>query len=293
MALQPPATTRPNVIVGVDGSESSRRALHWAAAQAGRRRLPLRVLHAVDLPRREVAIGRPETIDIAAARRLVDSAVADVERTWPEVTVYGEWLVGIPPAVLVRSANRTDLVVVGSRGWDRLGSMVAGSVSTEVAQRATCPVVVVRWPRPTGYFPKHRGVVVGVDGSAGSMEAVDFAFAAAAERGLPLTAVQVAVAERERLDIAETVADWTERYPDVAVHMQYETGQPAQVLADLSAGADLLVIGSHGRDASAALRLGSVSRHVLERAECAVAIVRGQPGLRSHDRGHAVAGLPS
>jgi nucleotide-binding universal stress UspA family protein len=173
MASQPQTTTtRPTVIVGFDGSEDSRRALHWAAAQAGRRYQRLRVLQAVELPRRKVATRGSETTDVAAARRLVESAITDVERTWPEVTVSGEWLVGPPSAVLVRSASPTDLVVVGSRGRNCIESTVIGSVSNEVAQRASCPVVIARWPRRTGHFRTHRGVVVGVDGSAGSMDAV-------------------------------------------------------------------------------------------------------------------------
>jgi nucleotide-binding universal stress UspA family protein len=283
MASLPQATTEPTVIVGVDGSEDGRRALHWAAGQAGRRQQRLRVLHAIDLPRRTRATGSPETADGAAARRLVESAVADIQRTWPEVTASGEWLVGIPSAVLVRSARPTDLVVVGSRVSDRIESTVISSVSNEVAERATCPVVIVRWPRGTGHVHTHRGLVVGVDGSAGSTAAVEFAFAAAAERKMPLTAIhalrdpivdsRVAVTDRERVDISKSVADWTQHYPDVAVEMRYENGQPAQVLADSSAGSDLLVVGSRGHNGTTERRLGTVSRDVLERAECAVAFV--------------------
>jgi nucleotide-binding universal stress UspA family protein len=295
MASRPEAITRPSVIVGVDGSEDSRRALHWAAAHAGRRRLPLRVLHAVDFPHSQLMLDNSANqTDLVEARTLVESAVSDVERTWPGLAVTGDWLIGTPSEALARSANPTDLVVVGSRGLGQIGSLLIGSVSNELAQRATCPVVVVRWSRDVRNPETRRGVVVGVDGSKTSMAAVAFAFAAASERGLPLTVVHavrdpytqptiasqlsrpagVPTDDRERLDVAEATAGWKEQNPDVPVTVRYENGRAAQVLTDMSAGSDLLVVGSHGRGATAALVLGSTSRAVLERARCPVAVVR-------------------
>ena len=81
-----------------------------------------------------------------------------------------------------------------------------------------------------------------------------------------------------------------QHYPDVTVTMRHENGLPAQVLADLSAGSDLLVIGSHGHRAASALLLGRVARDVLKRAECAVAVVRGQLHRDALGQGHVIAG---
>jgi nucleotide-binding universal stress UspA family protein len=169
-----------------------------------------------------------------------------------------------------------------------------GSVSADVAQRATCPVVVVRATRGRSYFDARNGIVVGIDGSQGSMAATGFAFAAASARRLPLTVVHavwdpypaspasvasLAAVSRTALDadvdIAATIVGWRQQYPEVPVATRYENGRPAQVLADLAAGADLLVVGARGHTTTAQLLLGSVSRNVLEIAPCPVAVVRG------------------
>jgi nucleotide-binding universal stress UspA family protein len=295
------ARQRPSVVVGVDGSPDGRHALHWAAAHAGRRRQSLRVLHAVDLPRRRLgrrAAVEPSDATMVRARELVDSSVAHVERIWPDVPVTGRWEIGTASELLTDAAAASDLLVVGSRGRGRIRTALLGSVSAEVAQRAGCPVVVVRTVREVRSLDSHRGVVVGVDGSVGSAAATGFAFAAAAERGLGLTVAHAvwdpnaespAIAalrrhsdraggdDRGQHDLVEPIAGWKERYPDVPVVTRYEYGRPGQVLADVSAGADLLVVGDRGRDFATEGPLGSVSRDVLRRARCPVAVVRGRP----------------
>jgi nucleotide-binding universal stress UspA family protein len=291
--------TRPMVIVGVDGSEDGRHALHWAAGEAGRRRLPLRVMHAVDFPDGPIgqrAGSAPDRMmGLDDAQRIVDDALADVARTWPDVTASADWIVGTPWAVLARAATESDLIVVGSRGRRRRRSVSMGSVSADVAQRATCPVVVVRATRGRSYFDARNGIVVGIDGSEGSMVATGFAFAAAAARRLPLSvvhavwapspasptsvvslaAVNRATLDADTVDIAATIVGWRQRYPEVPVATRHENGRPARVLADLAAGADLLVVGARGHTTTADLLLGSVSRNALEIAPCAVAVVRG------------------
>ena len=291
--------TRPMVIVGVDGSDDGRHALHWAAGEAGRRRLPLRIMHAVDFPDGPVGQRTRSEPDrmmgLDDAQRIVDDALADVARTWPDVAASADWIVGTPWAVLARAATESDLIVVGSRGRRRRRSASMGSVSADVAQRAACPVVVVRATRGRSYFDARNGIVVGIDGSEASMTAAGFAFAAASARRLPLTVVHavwdpypaspaavvsLATVDRKRLngeavDVAAAIVGWRQRYPDVPVATRYESGRPAQVLADLSAGADLLVVGARGHTTAAQLLLGSVSRNVLAIAPCAVAVVRG------------------
>lgn len=289
------------VIVGVDGTEEDRRALSWAAAEAGRRRWPLRVIHAVDYPHAQLYVETAAASrlgeDREVAQKIVDIAVAEVERTWPEVEVTGEWAAGSPASVLARAAIERDVLVVGSRGLGRVASVLVGSVSSNVTQHAVCPVVVVREKAtPTRYPGDRRGVILGVDGSLASVAATGFAFEEASLRALPLTVVhavwepytesqavvavlsdprRVAVDDSERLDVAETIAGWREQYPDVNVVTRYENGRPERVLADLSGQADLLVVGARGRGASKSLLLGSVSRDVLKRAHCPVAVVRG------------------
>jgi nucleotide-binding universal stress UspA family protein len=162
-------------------------------------------------------------------------------------------------------------------------------VSDQVAQHAPCPVVVVREPAN----PAQDRVVVGVDGSADAQRAIGFAFDIAARNNAPLTALYGwperrpgtvsarsprlgAIGERidagERL-LAESLAGWAEKYPDVSVIGEAVPVRPARLLVDASEQAALVVVGSRGRGGFAALLLGSVSRAVLHHARCAVAVV--------------------
>jgi len=284
------------VIVGVDGSEHGRHALHWAAGEAARRDQPLQALHAVAFPDQPVdaSPGTDTMVGLDEARRIVDDAVADVGRIWPQIAFSASWIVGTPWAVLTRAATESDLIVVGSYGRRHPWSGPMGSVAADVAQRATCPVVVVRTPRDR-YGPDRHGVVVGIDGSRASLVAAGFAFAAASARRLPLTVVhavwnpmesptvvllpypanQPATNGYKTLDVVDEINAWRERYPEVGVVARYENGQPAQVLTDPSTDADLLVVGARGRTAARTVPLGSVSRDALQQAPCPVAVVRG------------------
>jgi nucleotide-binding universal stress UspA family protein len=289
---------RPMVIVGVDGSEDGRHALHWAAGEAARRGQPLRLMHAVDFPDRPLGpttASEPDTmVGLDEARRIVAEALADAGRTWPDVDISGDWIVGTPWAVLTRAATQTDLIVIGAHGRSRRSSARMGSVAADVAHRATCPVVVVRAGRRRRYAEHPYGIVLGVDGSETSLNATNFAFAAASARRLPLTVVHAVwdpephivyprkptatprpLNGAESPDIDDTIAGGREDYPDVGVVTRYENGRPAQVLADLSAGADLLVVGARGQGTNGDLLLGSVSRNALQLAPCPVAVVRG------------------
>jgi nucleotide-binding universal stress UspA family protein len=118
---------------------------------------------------------------------------------------------------------------------------------------------------------------------------VAFAFDAASRRGVPLVAVHAwwdhldrmvplldwdLIETEEREVLAERLAGWGEKYPDVAVGRLITPDRPARVLVEESRRAQLVVVGSRGRGAAAGLLLGSVSHAVLHRAHCSVAVVR-------------------
>ena len=169
-----------------------------------------------------------------------------------------------------------------------------GSVSVQVAAHAHCPVVVVHaLPTPA---PEAAPVVVGVDGSDSSTDAIAYAYEQASSRGVGLTVVHAwwlgwpdyveitsasavwaidwrAVAQEEEAVVAESLAGWQEKYPDVTVRRHSVRQLPVEALVDESRKACLVVVGTRGRGGFAGLLLGSVSQGVMHRAHCPVAIV--------------------
>ena len=281
------------VVVGVDGSASAYRAVEWAAGEAHRRGVGLRLVRAfscttADHPTGWVARYRDEMLDVS--RRQVARAVRVAADTRPDVEAESQVEIGAPIEVLSSEARRAQLLVLGDRGLGEVAGLVLGSVAVSLAARGACPVVVVRGERAGADGP----VVVGVDGSPVSEAALAFAFDAAAARGVDLVAVHAwsptAIDEElaslvewdasaESAVLAERLAGWGQKYPQVAVRRTVVRDGAVRALVTASAGAQLVVVGSRGRGNAAGLLLGSVSHGVLHGAHCPVAVVR--PGTDS------------
>jgi nucleotide-binding universal stress UspA family protein len=285
-------STTPSVVVGVDGSDSGRHALDWAVEEATRRRLPLHLLCAwqSDYAAETVAPLVPSIEE--DCRSILEAAAANAKTVSPGVEVRTSTVHAQAASALIAASRHADSVVVGSRGFGAVKESFLGSTSMQLAAHAACPVVVVR--EPVTQHDATRRVVVGVDGADLSIEATGYAFAQASQRGLGLTVLHAwdanvftsgvamsalvepwaeLVNEQDEITSA-AIAGWTGRYPDVEVHTQVVQGRPADILVDTSEGAELLVVGSRGRGGFRGLLLGSVSRHVLHRAHCPVAVVR-------------------
>jgi nucleotide-binding universal stress UspA family protein len=278
---------RIGVLVGVDGSDCGWQALDWAAAEAAARQTALRVVH--------VLTGWPTPVPAEvravaekAAQATVDTAVDRARRAAPDVSVHGRRVSGEPVAQLLQLAADAEQVVVGSRGRGGFAALLLGSVGADVAAHAKSSVVVVR-----GTLPADGPVIVGVDGSTRGEAALEYAFAHAARRDLPVRAVHVyqpyypgigpypgvpVDAEMVREDAEqltrETVGRWAAKYPDVPLESRVISGGTAHHLIEESETGSLLVVGSRGHGGFAGLLLGSVSQAVVRHAHCPVAIAR-------------------
>jgi nucleotide-binding universal stress UspA family protein len=281
-------------VVGVDGSEASFAAVRLAAREAGFRGRSLRVVHAFVWPLVQATMaGVPRPEPDAEMRRdaeqIVRDAVAEATKADPELAVTGDLVTGGAGGALVDASRDAVLVVLGDRGLGGFTGLLVGSVAVQVAAHGSCPVLVAR-----GREHASGPVVVGVDGSATSDAAVQMAFEEASARGAELVAVHFwtgpvstgpgdmlplvydyddVEADEVRL-LAESIAGWRERYPEVPVTRRVIRGHPAHGLVDESVQAQLLVVGARGRGGFTALLLGAVSQAVLHHATCPVAIVR-------------------
>jgi nucleotide-binding universal stress UspA family protein len=288
-------------VVGYDGTQAARRAVDWAADEATRRRLRLEVVYAVD--RGVLAAAPTSTMPwvpshaVSAADAVTAEGVDRARARHGQLSVVGTTLVCSPRSVLVDTARNAELLVVGSRGHEGLGSAVLGSVATSTVVHAPCPVVVVRGDHFVSPGPQHP-VVVGVDDSEPAAcalrHAADLAASAhaplrivCARRPLPLdgwvraywravtpTLDPVEVTdEAARVILGRAKNAVHAQQPGVAVHAVMAEGPPAGVILAHARDAALVVVGARGRGNVAGLLLGSVSHGVVHGAQCPVLVV--------------------
>ena len=184
--------TASPVVVGIDGSSTSREALVWAAHEAHLRGAPLRAVHARPRPDYDPILAgasclSPVPLVEEGADVALGTAVDLVQDLDPELPVEGSVCLGAAASVLLDEAEAgAGLLVVGSRGLGAFDSLFLGSVSTHLAARSPAPVVVVP---PRTPFSVDGPVVVGVDGAAHSAAAVREGAREAAAREVPLDLV--------------------------------------------------------------------------------------------------------
>ena len=289
------------IVVGYDGSVTSRAALEWGIAEARARHTSLRIVHVLASPAVAVTgYGIYEPLDselvLKVGEQTLASAVERVQEIAPDLEVDTRLIPGPPAQGLLDHLDGAELVVVGRRGHGTFGELLLGSTSLALATHAPCPVIVLREGvgRPIEAVEAGR-VVVGVDGSELSSEALAFAFEEASLRRAGLTALHawdapffdvpghggpgVPDAMREFQDeelrlLSESLAGWREKYPDVDVRQTLVHEEPVKALVEASPGAALLVVGSRGRGGLRSMLLGSVSHALVHHARCPVAVVR-------------------
>ncbi len=294
-----PHKIRRTVVAGVDGSKSALAAVRWAAREAVRLALPLRLVHAFGWPNTR-HIGDPglgvdqRGVLLRVAHEQISVAVEAAAAATSGVEIEHEVVVGYPIRVLEVESRRAQLLVLGSRGLGGVSGLIVGSVAVALAAHAACPVVVVRGAELVAVSTQ-LPVVVGVDGTPTSEAAIAFAFDAADARGVPLVAVHTwwdlfvdptldpltdweAIEASEQRVLAERLAGWRDKYPEVEVQRVVTRDRPARQLLKQAQGAQLVVVGSRGRGAFSGLLLGSVSHALIHHAPCPVAVVRPVPG---------------
>lgn len=138
-----------SIVVGVDGSDSSKAALRWALEEGRLRGCTVEAVYAWEYsPAPGIgpapAAGAPVELLRRSAKDLLEAAIADAGGATAGVDVRAVAIEGPATAALVEAAERAELVVVGSRGRGGFAGLLLGSVSHQVSQHASCPVVIVR-----------------------------------------------------------------------------------------------------------------------------------------------------
>ncbi len=280
------------VVVGVDGTGRSLRALTWGAHEARMRGADLVVVHALPRYEADFPFFPPGRFEEAEARghEVVAEAVALVRETHPDVAVVTEQPMQTPAQALLERSGRAQVVALGAKGED-VGNLLLGSTVLQVVGHADCPVVVV------GHASAgHDRVAVGTDGSPDSGAALALAFEEARLRGARLSVVSALGLPqgwprhllrplppddeellRRRESVEAQLTALLEEHPDTEVSLDVHHAEPLTALGEASHRADLLVLGSRGRGGFHGLAVGSTTHRMLHLAGCPVAVTRAAP----------------
>jgi nucleotide-binding universal stress UspA family protein len=285
-------TVADPVIVGVDTTAPGMGVtVGLAADEAQLRRTRLHLVHAWLPQPYDTPDAKWDAQERRAAEARLAELVAGAAARQPGLELSSGITETGPREALSALSRAAQLLVLGARGSGGFPGLLAGSTSLYMAATATCPVIVVpaSWRDRTG-----GGVTVGVRGKDTDDELLlSFAFETAQRRQLPLRVVHAwrhplllghghdlppvyeeghVAAEQDRL-VAEILAGWRQKYPDVEVTVDTVRSGAAKRLVDLSATEQLLVVGRRGTPEGLVGRLGSVSQAVVHHSHCPVAVV--------------------
>ncbi|MER7172155.1 universal stress protein [Streptomyces mesophilus] len=294
------------IVVGVDGTTESLAAAEWAAREAELRHVPLRLVH-VRQPSRYV----PSSEAASAAgrhmsRTILRAAEDRIHAVCPHLPMTDVQLEGAPSAELVRMADTSEFLVLGSRGLSGLTGFFAGSVALAAVAHAERPVVLVRPQLDAGDGPAEgpagaaqgqsapREVVVALDIAAPCDEVIEFAFEAARPRAARLRAVHawnevsgttLDPSGTSRRKAPQTEAEWSaflaavlrpwrDKYPEVTVVPSVGHGRRAGLVLQAAESAELLVVGRRLRaHPGIGPYTGPVAHAAVHHARCPVAVV--------------------
>ncbi|MGF0319646.1 universal stress protein [Nocardia fluminea] len=285
------------IVVGIDVVHGSPIALRWAAEAAALHRRSLLIVHGLDVIELSSSVENSEVITaaiIATIREQASTALRDAARRAreiaPGIPIDTEVSDDSPARLLIDYSETAHMVVLGARVC--AGTLAHwGSTLLAVTSHGHGSTVVVRADADS---PVRDGgpVVVGIDGSPISEAAIAVAFAEASARGADLVAVHswsdwdtgvfagepalpLGLEELENAEtaiLAERLAGWQEKYPDVSITRKVFLAGPAEQLTFWSKSAQLVVVGNRGRGGFTGLLLGSTSNFLVQNAHCPVLV---------------------
>lgn len=286
------------ILLCIDGSEPAMSATHLAADLAGRTKAQVDVVHVLDpmvaasptnfAPEADLSGGLLLEYAQEGQQAVLQNAGKIFDQAHVSYRTHAE--IGQPVHRIheVATEQKSDLIVIGSRGLSTWPAILLGSTSEGVARHAPCPVLVVRG-EPRGF----SHLMIASDSSEGSVHAVragmEFAKAYSAEvsvlnvfqphvvyPGVSNDSLDSEVYAAQVRDAIAHQVDPIAREAGISFRLCQEVGHPAEVLVGFAEiqNADLIVVGSRGLGGFKGLLLGSVSARVLHHAHCSILVVR-------------------
>ncbi|WP_328478382.1 universal stress protein [Streptomyces sp. NBC_00377] len=283
------------VTAGLDGSPESRSAARWAADEAARRGLSLRLVHA-SVPLAPTAADIPsKNTQRHWAQRLLRDTESELRELHPGLPITTELISEETTDALLTAGEACAMLVLGSRGIGPVAGFFLGDIGLHVVARADRPVVLVRageQQNDQASRAEATSVVVGLSLRRRCEEVLEFAFAAAARRGTVLRAVHCrslpvpasalwypspeaaeAVARAVSQELRTVLRPWQERFPGVRVIDEVMFDSAARAMATVASGSTLLVMGRRRDRPALAPDIGPVAHAAIHHAICPVAVV--------------------
>jgi nucleotide-binding universal stress UspA family protein len=271
------------IVVGYDGSVASTEAVNWALARALSIRSELTVVHAWSYPYTgwRTGVTEPRNLMELDAAKLLEIEMHRLRSHAPGAHLKACLIEDAPFPALMKAADGADMLVIGSKGHGGFIAHILGSVSHKMCHEAKCPVAVIRHDAHLSGGGA-GAIVVGVDGSTGSLTALKWAMAEGGRSNTPVAAVAAwsyPIAAFMGVDVpvyplADQAADTLSHLDSVIiaagaagrVTAEVIEGRAELVLGDRSALASMLVVG-------ASSAFGAVATRVAAHAHCPVVVV--------------------
>ena len=270
------ASPRPLVVLGLDETSTSVSMIEWAAQEAIARGAALQIVTCT-------AVNCSASSCTARHGRQLMEAVAATHERHPLLSI-NESAIGLDTQnALVDTAASADLLIVGESHLGSTTRRLLCATSGTALRRRSCPVIALRGQQRQPL----RRITVGIDNSNAAATALDWAADEANRQGAELTIIHawqkvgqagqtlrsIELDRCEAQRILDEAADRCATRMGRAVSCEMVDGPPAAALTAASLSADLIALGSRGSSGFRTMLFGSVTRFVLENADCPVAVI--------------------
>ncbi|GLP76778.1 universal stress protein [Mycobacterium antarcticum] len=271
-----PTDSSAPVVVGIDGSDASTDAALWAIDEAISRDVALLLVHVIPVAHAPEEPIDPTMLEGEYAETALRAASAVVAAADRPVKVETEIVWGRPDLAMLEMSRRASMVCVGSVGIGFIARRFLGSTAAALAERAHCPVAILRSPHQVSSAGTDW-IVVPVDASPGNADVVEFAMDEARLRHAPVLAVGVwddDFGDTSYDELDQRVSEMTRRHPGVHVYPVATRSRVAGFLADNHGESiQLAVLGANVAEQVAQI-IGPHSRPLIAHGECSVVVVR-------------------